>query len=153
VRRTALSLIAFALAATPAQAQAHGSVSLAGTAWRAIGFQARDDRAPPGADSSSRRTPPMHPFSSGTYTISFGQDGRVAVVADCNRGSGSWTSPGQGQLRFGMLTMTLARCAGQSMSARFVNDFQYMTSYSMKDGRLYIGLMADGGTYELEPLK
>jgi para-nitrobenzyl esterase len=37
------------------------------------------------------------------------------------------------------------------MSDRLFGDFQYVRSYIMKDGHLFISLMADGGIYEFEP--
>jgi len=37
------------------------------------------------------------------------------------------------------------------MSDRFLRDFGHMMSYVLKDGKLHISLMADGGIYDFEP--
>jgi para-nitrobenzyl esterase len=42
-------------------------------------------------------------------------------------------------------------CPPGSLSDRFLKDFQYMRSYVIKDGKLHISLMADGGIYDFEP--
>jgi len=35
---------------------------------------------------------------------------------------------------------------------RIARDLGYVRSYLLKDGKLYLSLMADGGVYEWQPL-
>ena len=49
--------------------------------------------------------------------------------------------------------VTRAMCPPGSLHDRVVKDMEYVRSYVMKDGHLFLSLMADGGIYELEPMK
>jgi para-nitrobenzyl esterase len=85
------------------------------------------------------------------YTIGFGADGVLNVRFDCNRGRGSWTSSGPGNLEFGLLSLTRALCPSGSLHDELIRQWPHVRSYVLKDGRLYLSLMADGGTIEFEP--
>ena len=111
---------------------------LDGTAWRLVKFQGGDGTV-------------LVPDDGSKYTVAFGADGRVAVRFDCNRGRGSWTSAGPGQVEFGPLALTRAMCVVGSLHDDLVRQWPYVRSYLVKDGRLYLSLMADGGTIEFEP--
>ena len=113
-------------------------VELAGSTWRLVKLQSMDDKV-------------YTPETAAVYTVEFGTDGRVHVVGGCNRGSGTWTATPPTGLTFGPLATTRAMCPPGSMSARFLGDFQYMRSYVIVDGKLFISLMADGGIYEFAP--
>lgn len=117
-------------AATPSE--------LAGSTWRLVRLQSSDDTV-------------FTPERNAVYTVNFGRDGTVSVVAGCNRGSGTWSTSGSSGLAFGPLATTRAMCPPGSMSARFLGDFQYMRSYVMVDGGLHVSLMADGGIYAFVP--
>lgn len=129
-------LLAAACAQTPSQEPPRG---LAGTSWQFVRFQGGDDRV-------------VVPDDKAKYTVSLGADGGVSVRFDCNRGRGSWKSERPGQLQFGPLALTRAMCPPGSLHDRFVKHWFYVRSYVLKDGRLYLSLMADGGIYEFEPL-
>lgn len=111
---------------------------LAGTSWRLVKIRSMDDQ---------RHTPD----DRSKYTLAFEADGRVDVRADCNRGQGSWSEPAPGQLTFGRLTTTRVMCPSGSLHDRFMRDLGAVRSYRLRDGRLYLSLMADGGVYEFEP--
>jgi len=113
--------------------------NLAGTSWQLVRIQSMDDKV-------------ATPDSRSKYTIAFGTDGRVSLRVDCNRGSGTWKSVEPGQLVFGPLAMTRAMCPPGSLHDRIVKDMGYVRSYVMKDGHLFLSLMADGGIYDFEPL-
>jgi para-nitrobenzyl esterase len=113
--------------------------ALEGTAWRLVKFQGGDGTA-------------LAPDDRSKYTVAFGADGRLSVRFDCNRGSGAWRSPGPRQLAFGPMAMTRAMCPPGSLHDRMVKHWPYVRSYVIKEGRLFLSLMADGGTYEFEPL-
>jgi len=43
-------------------------------------------------------------------------------------------------------------CPPGSLQDRIVRDWDFVRSYVIKDGHLFLALMADGGIYELEPI-
>jgi len=114
--------------------------ALAGTSWQLVRFQ--------GGDGSV-----LTPDGKAKYTVAFGADGVVNVRFDCNRGRGGWKSPGRNQLEFGPMGMTRAMCPPGSLHDHLVRQWHHVRSYVMRDGRLYLSLMADGGIYEFERLK
>ena len=112
---------------------------LAGTKWKLVqfaGIKNTDIRVPAGLDN---------------YSIAFGADGTVAVQADCNRGTGTWSSPEPSVLRFSQLNVTTIGCQSGGMDYKFLKDFEYMAFSSIRNGHLYISLRADRGSYEFEP--
>jgi para-nitrobenzyl esterase len=42
-------------------------------------------------------------------------------------------------------------CPPGSLYDRIVKDWELVRSYTIKDGHLFLALMADGGIYEFEP--
>ena len=119
---------------TPSQNAAAG---LGGTSWQLVKFQGSDDKT-------------LTPDDKAKYTITFGNDGRVSARIDCNRGSGTWRSSRPNQLEFGPLALTRAMCRLGSLHDRIAKDWQFVRSYMLKDGHLFLALMADGGIYEFE---
>jgi putative lipoprotein len=111
---------------------------LGGTSWRLVKFQGSDETT-------------LKPDDPSKYTIAFGTDGRLSARIDCNRGMGTWKSSGP-QLEFGPLALTRAMCPPGSLHDHIVKQWPYVRSYLMKDGHLFVSLMADGGIYEFEPL-
>lgn len=112
---------------------------LGGTAWQLVKFQ--------GGDGAT-----VYPDVRAKYTISFGTDGRVSARLDCNRGNGTWTSEGANHLEYGPLSVTRLACAPPSLYNRIVRHWPYFRSYVMRNGHLFLSLMADGGIYEFEPM-
>ena len=132
----------FVLALLASNAFAQGASSsppLAGTSWQLVRFQGGDDAV-------------VTPDDGSKYTLTFGADGRVAARIDCNRGSGAWKSSGPGQLEFGPMALTRAMCPPQSMHDRIVKHWSSIRSYVVKDGHLFLSLMADGGIYAFQPM-
>lgn len=113
---------------------------LGGTSWQLVRFQGGDGMV-------------LRPDDKAKYTIAFATDGGVSVRIDCNRGRGTWKSPGRNQLEFGPLVLTRAMCPPGSLHDHIVKQWGFVRSYVMKDGRLFLSLMADGGIYEFEPLQ
>jgi heat shock protein HslJ len=115
-----------------AQAQTSSTKdSLAGTSWQLVKFQSSDDKT-------------ITPDLKSKYTLAFGNDGRVSVRLDCNRGSGTYESKGPNQLEFGRLALTLMMCPPGSLHNRIARDLGAVRSYIIKDGHLFLSLMADG---------
>ena len=111
---------------------------LAGTSWRLAKILSMDD----GIDA---------PQDPSRYTVEIGADGRTTMRADCNRGTGSWTSASAGALPFGPVAATKALCPPDSLSEKYLAQFQWVRSYMLKDGHLYLATIADGSIVELEP--
>lgn len=112
---------------------------LAGTSWQLVKFEGSDDRT-------------LTPEDPRKYTIAFGSNATVSVRIDCNRGHGTWKSGGPNQLEFGPLALTRAMCPPTPLNDRLARDWQYVRSYVLKDGHLFISLMVDAGIYEFEPI-
>ena len=120
-------------------ASSQNSSELAGTSWKLIRLQAADETT-------------LVPGDGSKYTITFGRDGRVSARVDCNRGSSTWKSSRANELQFGSWSMTRAKCSAGSLHDRIVREGAAVRSYHIKDGHLFLGGMAAGGSYELEPL-
>jgi len=128
--------LGLAFAQTPSQGAAY---NLADTSWQLVRFQGGDDTI-------------LIPAEKAKYTIAFGTDGHVSVRIDCNRGRGTWKLSGPSQLQFGPLALTRAMCPPGSLHDRVVKHWEFIRSYIIKDGHLFLSLMADGGIYEFEPV-
>jgi para-nitrobenzyl esterase len=141
VRCLLLAALLLAIAcsvSTPAPSQ-DAAAGLGGTSWQLVRFQGSDDKV-------------LTPDDRAKYTIAFGTDGSVSARIDCNRGRGTWKSSGPNQLEFGPLALTRAMCPPGSLHDRIVKDWEFVRSYTLKDGHLFLALMTDGGIYEFEPI-
>jgi len=130
--------VLLAACASTSNLPSSASASLEGSSWRLVQIAMSDGVTRPALDRSR-------------YTIGFGRDGVLNVRFDCNRGRGSWTSSGPGNLEFGPLALTRALCPTGSLHDELVRQWPNVRSYLMKDARLFLSLMADGGTLEFEP--
>jgi heat shock protein HslJ len=130
-------------AQTPAQKKDAPSkpetAGLGGTSWQLVKFQSMDDKT-------------LIPDDKAKYTLEFGTDGGISARIDCNRGRSTWKSSGPGQLELGPLVLTRAMCPPGSLHDHIVKNRAYVRSYVLKDGHLFLSLMADAGIYELEPI-
>jgi para-nitrobenzyl esterase len=140
VSRWRAGFIAFAvmLLGACASTSTTPSAGLEGSSWRLVQIAMSDGVTRPAIDRSR-------------YTIGFGKEGVLNVRFDCNRGRGSWKSSGPGDLEFGPLELTRATCPVGSLHDTLVRQWPNVRSYLVKDGRLILSMMADGGTIEFEP--
>lgn len=116
------------------------------TSWQLVEFQSMDD---------SQGTTKVDDPSK--YTMELKADGSVAMQLNCNRATGTWSAqPGadgtSGSFEFGPLAMTRAFCPPPSMDEQIASQSEYIRSYLLRDGNLYLSLMADGGIYVWEPV-
>ena len=125
---------------TAGAAPSKADVALAGTAWQLVEIVSVNDRVDAPDDRS-------------LYTLAFQADGSLSVSADCNRGTGYWTSPSPGQLQFGQFAATQALCPPGSLHDRYMTQFPWVRSYVMKNGHLFLATMADGAIIEFEPMQ
>jgi heat shock protein HslJ len=112
---------------------------LDGSDWRLVNIASMDDSI-------------YLPDDSNRYTLSLDAKSRAVVRADCNRGTGSWTSASPGQLRFGPIATTRALCPAESLSEKYLAQFEWVRSYIIRDGHLFLSTMVDGSIIEFEPL-
>jgi heat shock protein HslJ len=121
-------------------AKPHSS-DLTGTSWRLVAFKGSDDTV-------------LRPKDRNKYTVVFGDGGRLSAVVDCNQGHGTWDSDGPGHLTFGALGLTRMMCPeeGAKLDSNLETQWENVTSYVLKGGRLSLSLKTDGGTYEFERL-
>lgn len=118
---------------------------LADTEWRLVQIESMDDAA--GTVRPGGRT---------QYTMRLNRDGSVVLVLDCNRANGGWKAEAasdrvSGRFEFGPLAATSAICAPPSLAERVTVQLPYVRGFLLKDGRLHLSLMADGGILVWEP--
>ena len=112
---------------------------LADTSWRLVQIMSMDDSVDV-------------PDEISKYTLELRAGGEASMRADCNRGIGSWTSESTGQLQFGPIAATRALCPPGSLSEKYLAQFEWVRSYVMKGGHLFLATMADGSIIEFEPV-
>jgi heat shock protein HslJ len=88
---------------------------------------------------------PATPSDPSAYTLTFGDDGRVAVRADCNQGSGDYQVSGS-QITISAVAMTRVACPPGSLFDQFTLGIEGATSFTFAEGQLLLALPNDGGT-------
>lgn len=78
----------------------------------------------------------------GKYTITLGEDNRIAGVGACNRLMGQYTLGEKNALQFGTLASTRMACPGMDTEAAFMQMFDSVTRYDM-DGPMLLLLDGD----------
>jgi len=140
-----------AAVADPAQSDSAGGSDsaglLAGTRWQLVEFQSMDDAV----GTTTADDPSL-------YIMELMADGRVAMRLNCNRATGNWSAqPGadgtSGTFAFGPLAMTRALCQQPSLDEQIAGQAEYIRGFLLRDGRLYLSLMADAGIYVWEPVE
>jgi len=127
-------------------ASSHLVSTLVNTQWRLIEFRSMDDAI------GIKRTD-----DSSKYTMRLNGDGTVTLQLNCNSANGTWsTEAGQdlsnGRFEFGSPFMaTRVLCPPPSMDELVLSQAPYVRSFLLKDGRLYLSLMADGGIFVWKP--
>jgi uncharacterized protein len=129
------------------KAEDKSATSLSGTAWELVEIQSMDD-----AQGATRIAKPE------TFAVNFAANGLASFRIDCNRGTSTWKAiasaeSSSGSIEFGPLATTRAMCPPGSLDQRVLRDLPHVRSYLLKDGKLYLSLMADGGIYALRPAK
>jgi heat shock protein HslJ len=112
--------------------------ALAGTTWRLASL------------TMSGKT--VAPDDRTKYTLSFQDNGKVAVHAGCNRGTGPYKDP-TGALEIGPITLTKAHCPPGSIADQFARALGFTQSYTLTDGNLLLGVSSTGDTVRFERTK
>jgi len=114
--------------------------SLGGTSWQLVQFRGGDGTL-------------LTPDDKAKFTLAFAADGVMSARVDCNRARAGWKSSGPNQLEFGPIAATRAQCPPGSLHDQIMRQLPNVRSYLMKDGQLFLSLMADGGVYRFEPAR
>lgn len=138
--RRAVLLVLLLSACTQTPPATEAPAGLVGPTWQLVRFRGGDDKVVVPGDRTS-------------YTLAFRADGTVSARIDCNRGHGGYQLAGKNRIEFGPMAITRAMCPPGSMHDHVVRQLPYIRSYVIKDGHLFLSLMADAGTYEFEPLR
>jgi heat shock protein HslJ len=120
---------------------------LADTQWRLLEIQSMDDAV------GTKR-----PGKSTEYTMRLNRDGSASMRLNCNSATGKWSAAAgpdtsSGRFEFGPLAMTRAKCPPPTLDEQLAAQAGYVRSYLLRDGRLNLSLMADGGIQVWEPLR
>ena len=115
------------------------------TRWRLVELQSMSDET----GTTESHDPSL-------YTMELNGDGTVQMVLNCNRANGTWTAtPGEfgdsGSFEFGPLAVTKVHCPSPSLDQVIGTQAAAVRSFLLKGGKLYLSLMADGGTFVWEP--
>jgi heat shock protein HslJ len=84
------------------------------------------------------------------YTVEFLADGTVAIQADCNRASGSYTVEGS-NLTIEIGPATLAMCPPDSLSDQYLRYLGEVVSHVFDGGKLALALRYDTGIMIFSP--
>ena len=133
------SLARLLFAPAPAHAGATDLDALTAHSWQWVSFSS-----------------PLEAFDVDTpasYTLIFGQDGIVEIVADCNTAIASYGVDGTdaGSLSMSVAPRTTDICPPDSRGDQFLSLLGGAAGYSFEGDRLLIDLMADGGTLAFAP--
>lgn len=112
--------------------------TLAGTSWQLVEMRS--------ADGTVDR-----PRDEARYMLYFDADGTVRVMADCNRGKGTWSSEHPSELRFGAISTTQMMCPQGSISDRYLTYFPRVRNYAVREGHLLLTSGAEDLTLEFTP--
>ena len=91
--------------------------------------------------------------SPARYTLTFGEDGIVEIVADCNTAIASYgiVSTDAGDLSMDVAPRSTDSCSPESRSEQFLTLLAAAAEYAYVDGQLHIDLMVDEGTMVFAP--
>jgi heat shock protein HslJ len=81
------------------------------------------------------------------YTMELDTDGRVAVLADCNRGMGGYTMDGNA-ITLGPIALTRRGCGPNSLGTRFAGQLDQGRHWALHGDTLTLDLVAGSGTMQ-----
>lgn len=84
------------------------------------------------------------------YRLEFFDDGSVSIVADCNRGRGTYLLD-ENELAIRVVALSDRPCGSRSLGREFVDNLGATTSYYLVNQRLLLSQRWDTGTMELAP--
>ncbi len=117
------------------------AIPLADSQWRLLAFQSMDD---------TQGT--IYPDAQNQYVMTLHRDGTVLIELACRSLQGEWSSSASADLTSGPLILhslvsSEPTCLPPVLDEHIIKQAPYIRSYLLKDNRLYLSLMADGGIY------
>jgi heat shock protein HslJ len=113
-------------------------LALTGVLWQWQGNAAND---------GEMTLEPDHPEN---YSVTFQEDGKLAIQADCNRAMGVYTLS-ESSIDLQIRGVTRMLCPPGSLMERFLGDLDQASSYSIDQGTLTLTLPADAGVMVFTP--
>lgn len=93
----------------------------------------------------------FEPATPARYTVTFGADGRMAVQADCNRGSGGYElDEAQRRIRTSPLAVTRALCPAGTLDTVFAQQLSRIQGWLFQGPELVLTLSYDSGSMFFE---
>ncbi len=86
------------------------------------------------------------PAGPAKYTIQFNADGSTALLADCNRGQGTYTYTAEGGITIGPAAVTRMMCPPGSLDSKYLQQLSNAAHTFFRGDTLYIDLKVDSGT-------
>jgi heat shock protein HslJ len=83
------------------------------------------------------------------YTITFNTDDTLAIKADCNQVTGSYTLSGS-DLTITLGASTLAFCGEASQDSIYLASLSQVSSYAIESGELQLMFADDGGKMDFQ---
>jgi len=80
------------------------------------------------------------------YNLLFNEDGTFFAGLDCNRGSGTYFTPGDGTIAMELGAITRALCPEDSLEGQMVDMFANAASYEIVEDSILLITAADGST-------
>jgi heat shock protein HslJ len=81
--------------------------------------------------------PEVVPKDPARYTVQFGEDGTLTVLADCNRGRGSYAADPP-KLHVGPAAIARMMCPSGSLDTIFLRDLSAAATFGIDDGELHV---------------
>ncbi len=94
--------------------------------------------------ASSTRSSSYEVPAPENYWVIFKADGSLSFQADCNSGSGSYTTDGS-SITVALGAITRAFCGEDSLSEQFLANLSAAAIYTIEGDQLMLDLFADGG--------
>ena len=95
----------------------------------------------------------LTPDNPADYWVQFRPDGKIAIKADCNQGSGGYLLSGS-SLTIAQIATTKVPCAEGSLSDIYLGDLDHVVSFVIAgdaQDQLVLSMMADGGELHFAP--
>lgn len=145
---TGLFIGSLALPGCSASPQSNGADSTAAMAAAPSAAAAQPKLTDHAWQWIATRTPveSIAPADPRKYTIQFNEDGSTALLADCNRGSGTHTHTAEGGIKIAPVALTRRMCPPGSLDSRFLQQLGVASHTFFRDDTLYIDLGMDRGT-------
>ena len=96
--------------------------------------------------------PPVVPKDPSRYTVQFVEDGTLLLLADCNRGHGSFTADPP-RLHIGPAAVTRMMCLPGSLDTIFLRDLDAAATFEINDGQLHLVTKDGTGTLTFERVR